>query len=276
MTEYRHQISAEESSRIQRFLRLLAAGTAVFGLLVLVAFLTADRWLLLISHEGEREFVDRHVMLVKKRFLHPGDPVLQDYVEQLTQRIAGGMNVPDDLRIRVHVVRGRVVNAGATLGCHIFIPDGLLRRLNSENGLAMVLAHELAHCVNRDPLRSAGRAFLWAIAVSSVQGTDLPGQDFGGSQLMLNAYSRQQELAADRQALTALQAYYGHIGGATHLFEVLLKSGSAGGNPEVLSTHPGLDLRIKTINTMARDNGWRTLTTSPYPPAVIEALSSKP
>ena len=276
MTEYRHQISDEESSRIQRFLRLLAAGTAIFGLLVLVAFLTADRWLLLISHEGERKFVDRYVMLVKESLLHPSKPVLQDYVEQLTRQIAGGMNVPDDLRIRVHVVKGRVVNAGATLGCHIFIPEGLLRKLNSENGLAMVLAHELAHCVNRDPLRSAGRAFLWAIAVSSIQGTDLPGQDFAGSQLMLNAYSRQQELAADRQALTALQSHYGHIGGATNLFEVLLKSASAGGNPEVLSTHPGLDLRIETINTMARDNGWRTLPTTPYPPEVVEALSSKP
>ena len=276
MTEYRHQISEEESSRIQRFLRLLAVGTAIFGLLVLAAFLSADRWLLLISHEGERKFVDRYVMLVKKRFLHPSEPVLQDYVEQLTQQIAGGMNVPDGLRIRVHVVRGRVVNAGATLGCHIFIPDGLLHKLNSENGVAMVLAHELAHCVNRDPLRSAGRAFLWAIAVSSIQGTDLPGQDFGGSQLMLNAYSRQQELVADRQALTALQSHFGHIGGATHLFEVLRESGRAGGNPQVLSTHPGLDQRIEAINTMARDNGWRTLTTSPYPPAVIEALSSKP
>ena len=276
MMEYRHQISDEESSRIQRFLRLLAAGTAVFGLLVLVAFLTADRWLLLISHEGERKFVDRYVMLVKESLLHSSEPLLQDYVTGLTEQIAAQLDTPDALRIRVHVVRGRVVNAGATLGCHIFIPEGLLRRLNSENGVAMVLAHELAHCVNRDPLRSAGRAFLWAIAVSSMQGTDLPGQDFGGSRLMLNAYSRQQELAADRQALTALQSHYGHIGGATHLFEVLLKSGSADGNPEVLSTHPGLDLRIKTINTMARDNGWRTLTTSPYPPAVIEALSSKP
>ncbi len=276
MTEYRHQIGDEESLRIQRFLRLLAVGTAIFGLLVLVAFLTADRWLLLISHEGEREFVDRYVLLAKKRFLHPGEPVLQDYVEQLTQQIAGGMKVPDDLRIRIHVVKGRVVNAGATLGCHIFIPDGLLRRLNSENGVAMVLAHELAHCVNRDPLRSAGRAFLWAIAVSSLQGTDLPGQDFGGSRLMLNAYSRQQEMAADRQALTALQSHYGHIGGATTLFEVLLKSGSAGNNPEVLSSHPGLDLRIKTINTMARDNGWRTLPTSPYPTEVKAALSAKP
>ena len=276
MTEYRHEISNEESSRIQRFLRLTAAATAAFGLLLLVAFLTADRWLLLISHEGERKFVDRYVMLVKERLMRSSEPVLQDYVEQLTQRIAGDMDVPGDLRIRVHAVRGRVVNAGATMGCHIFVPQGLLHSLDSENGLAMVLAHELAHCVNRDPLRSAGRAFLWEIAVSAIGATELPGQDLGGSQLMLNAYSRQQEQAADRLALTTLQSHFGHIGGATHLFEVLRESGRAGGNPEVLSTHPGLDQRIEAINTIARDNGWRTLTTSPYPPAVIEALSSKP
>ena len=276
MTEYRHQISEDESSRIRRFLYWLAAGTVAFGLVLLVAFLTADRWLVLISHEGERKFVDRYVLLVKERLMHPSEPALQEYVEQLTQQIAGGMDVPDDLRIRVHAIRGRMVNAGASLGCHIFIPEGLLRRLNSENSLAMVLSHELAHCVNRDPLRSAGRAFLWEIAVSSLGGTDLPGQDLGGSQVMLNAYSRKQELVADRQALTAIQSHFGHIGGATHLFEVLRESGRAGGNSEVLSTHPDLDQRIEEINTMARDNGWRTLTTSPYPHAVIEALSSKP
>ena len=48
VNEYQQRISEEESSRIQRFLYIAAAGTAVFGLL-LITFLTLDRWVRLIG-----------------------------------------------------------------------------------------------------------------------------------------------------------------------------------------------------------------------------------
>ena len=276
MTEYRHEISNEESRRIQQFLYRLAVGTVVFALLLLVAFLTADRWLLLISHESERRLVDHYVMVAKRHLLPPGDPVLQDYVGELTEQIAGRMDVPDGLRIRVHVIGSPVANAAATLGGHVFVFEGLLQGLDNENSLVMVLAHELAHCINRDPLRSAGRGILWAVAIAALQGTNLPGVDLGESRLMLNAYSRKHEQVADRQALETLQAYYGHIGGATQLFDVLRESGADTSTPEWLSTHPDIDRRIGAINAMAREHGWRALSTKPYPPSVRATLNSKP
>ena len=281
MRQYRHEISTDESRRIQRFLYIVAAGTTAFALVLLIAFLTADRWLLLISHESERRFVDRYVIVVKNRFLEPGDPVLQRYVEDLTRRIAAHMYPPHDLNIRVHVVKGPP-NAVATLGGHIFVLEGLLRILDSENSLAMVLAHELAHCINRDPLRSVGRGLLLDIALSSAGGGGL-----AGSQLLMRRYSREQEAAADRDALLALNAYYGHIGGATRLFEVLRATGreslpeARGAVQEVLSTHPAIDRRIEAIRVTAAENGWPVHETRPYPEEVGAALqaggpSSKP
>lgn len=274
MTRYRHEIGTDESRRIQRFLYVVAAGTTAFALILLVAFLTADRWLLLISHESERRFVDRYVMLAKNQFLEPGDPVLQRYVEDLTRRIAARMHPPDDLNIRVHVVKGPP-NAAATLGGHIFVLEGLLRTLDSENSLAMVLAHELAHCINRDPLRSVGRGLLLDIALSSAGGGGL-----AGSQLLMRRYSREQEAAADRDALLALNAHYGHVGGATRLFEVLRpvdpKSRPEARGPmrEVLSTHPAIDRRIEAIRASAAENGWPARGTRPYPEEVAAALGS--
>ncbi len=194
MTQYRHQISEEESSRIQRFLYMAGVGAVAFAAFLLVAFLTADRWLLRTSHESEQRFVDRQIMLVKERFLKSSDPVLQRYVEDLTHRVAAHMDLKPDLNIRVHVVKGPP-NAAATLGGHIFVFEQLLHVLDSENSLAMVLAHELAHCINRDPLRSVGRALLLDIALSSAGiGT------VAGEHLILTRYSREQELAADQDA----------------------------------------------------------------------------
>lgn len=272
MTRYRHEISTDESRRIQQFLHVVAAGTTAFALILLVVFLTADRWVLLISHESERRFVDRYVMLVKDRFLEPGDPVLQGYVEDLTRRIAADMHPPHDLNIRVHVVKGPP-NAAATLGGHIFVLEGLLHALDSENSLAMVLAHELAHCINRDPLRSVGRGLLLDIALSSAGSGGL-----AGGQLLIRRYSREQEAAADRDALLALNAHYGHVGGATRLFEVLrpfdrTSLPEAGGSVrEVLSTHPAIAQRIEAIRTSATENGWPALETQPYPEEVRAAL----
>ncbi|MXW73970.1 MAG: M48 family metalloprotease [Chromatiales bacterium] len=281
MTRYRHEIGADESRRIQRFLYVVAAGTTAFALILIVAFLTADRWLLLISHESERRFVDRYVTVVKNQFLEPGDPVLQRYVEDLTHRIAAHMQPPRDLNIRVHVVKGPP-NAAATLGGHIFVLEGLLRALDSENSLAMVLAHELAHCINRDPLRSVGRGLLLDIALSSAGGGGL-----AGSQLLMRRYSREQETVADRDALLALNEQYGHVGGAAGLFEALRPSdvetirGTGSPVRDILSTHPAIDRRIEAIRASAAGNGWPTLETRPYPDEVRKALgaagpSSKP
>lgn len=274
MTRYRHEISTDESRRIQRFLYIVAAGTTAFALILLVAFLTTDRWLLRISHESERRFVDRYVMVVKDRFLETGDPVLQRYVEDLTRRMGAHMHPPGDLNIRVHVVKGPP-NAAATLGGHIFVLDGLLHALDSENSLAMVLAHELAHCINRDPLRSVGRGLLLDIALSSAGGGGL-----AGSQLLMRRYSREQEAAADHDALLALNAHYGHVGGAAGLFEAL-RPGDAESLPEtgrpvrdILSTHPAIDRRIHAIRASADENGWPALETRPYPDEVRKALGS--
>ena len=244
------------------------------ALVLLLAFLTAERWLLLISHDSERRFADRYVTMATDHLLEPGDPALQRYVEDLTRQLAQYMQAPDDLSIRVHLVKGPP-NAVATLGGHIFVLEGLLHALNSENSLAMVLAHELAHCINRDPLRSAGRGMLLEIAFSSAGGAGLTG-----NQLLLTRYSREQERAADRDALLALHAHYGHIGGATRLFEVLRANtrnsalNGLGQPPELLSTHPALDERIEAILSSARENGWPALPTRPYPDEVRAALGS--
>lgn len=276
VNEYQHRISEEESSRIQRFLYVAAAGTAAFGLLLLIAFLTLDRWVLLISHEAERRFVDRYILLVRENVLEPADAVLQDYVEQLAGQIAGHMDMPDGMRIRVHVIKGGMPNAFATLGGHVFVLEGLLRSLDSENALAMVLAHEMSHCASRDPLRNAGRGMLLAIAISSTGGGNLPNPVIAEEQMVLNAYSREMEQAADQRALFLLDAHFGHVGGATRLFELVRDSGGTAELPQVLSTHPGIDQRIRTIKTLAEENGWRSEPTSPYPDYVRAALNSKP
>ena len=125
----------------------------------------------------------------------------------------------------------------------------------------------------------ASRGILLQIMISSVTGSG--GVDPAkvgeiGTDIVLGVYSRDQEETADRLAVSALQRQYGHVGGATRLFEALQGAYGDDEIPEILSSHPDIADRIETIMAFAAEQGWNSGTTSPYPSDVQEALSSRP
>lgn len=279
MSDYVHKISDEESARIQRFLYVIAIGTIATVALIILAFATAKYWVKLVSHEGERRFIRPHVNWVTEHLLDAGDPALQAYVDRLGQELAAGMDLPGELKIDFFVIEGSTINAFTTLGGHIFVFDGLVRELDDENSLAMVLAHEIAHAANRDPLSGASRGILLQILISSVTGNggvDPARMGELGTDIVLGVYSRDQEETADRLAVSALQRQYGHVGGATRLFEALQGAYGDDEIPEILSSHPDIGDRIEAIMAFTGEQGWSSETTLPYPSEVQVALSSRP
>ncbi len=276
MSQYVHQIGREESERIRRFLVWLAAGTVLFVLLVAALVVTADSWLRLVSPSAERRFIEPYMEWARDRILIPGDPALDAYVRDLAGDLVAHIDADRRPEIRVQVIGGDTVNAFATLGGYIFIHEGLLRALDDENALAMVVGHEIAHVHHRDPLLSTGRGMLLDLAISTLRGgsVDTTNVDFG-AYVLLNRYSREQELAADRLALSLLAQRYGHVGGATSLFEIIGEDeddSEAGRYSELLSTHPDVDARIAEIEARRSEMGWASGSTSPYPEAVRRAL----
>ena len=276
MNDYVHKVGDDEKARIQRFLYGVAIGTIAFVLLVIVAIATTQHWVKLVSHESERRFISPYVGWVNEHLLDSGDPVLQDYVQQLGEDIAAVMDLPPDLQLEFFVIEGSTVNAFTTLGGFIFVFEGLLHELDDENSLAMVLAHEIAHARNRDPLSGASRGILLQVMISSLSGNsgiDPTRATEVGSDLMLGVYSREQEEVADRLAVEALQRQYGHVGGATKLFEALQATYGDDEVPEILSSHPDIDDRIATITEFAREQGWGSEAAQPYPSDVQQALN---
>jgi len=273
MNDYVHKISADESIRIRRFLRRFAAGAVAFVLIVVLAIVFADRWILIVSSDAERRFIEPYVQWADEHLQYRGNPDLQAYVTDLAQQIAADMDVGDGLQLDFRVVNGAEANAFTTVGGYVYVFEGLLRGLESENSLAMVLAHEIAHARSRDPLLAASRGMLLQLVISQLSGAGVdPGTVDTGSSLVLNSYNREQEEAADLAALAALQKRYGHIGGATGFFEALIASGEAPQTMDVLSTHPNLASRVAYIESTAQGKGWRTGATTPYPPEIISIL----
>jgi Zn-dependent protease with chaperone function len=179
---------------------------------------------------------------------------LQSLVDSLTPCLA--LPYP----ITVSLVQSDAVNAMAVPGGKMVVFSGLLDSISSTNGLMFVLAHELGHFKNRDHLRLMGRGIVLSILAMLALGGDSGFSDILASTINLRTakYSQTRESQADRTALQALQCHFGHVGGATELFESL-KSREEGLSFEMLhyfSSHPELQQRIDDLHKFARESGY--------------------
>ena len=188
-----------------------------------------------------------------------GDAATRAYLQSLADRLVPAMALPDDMTITVHFVEDDTINAFATLGGHIVVFDGLWRRLDSENAAAMLLAHEIAHVKNRDPIRSASGALLAALAAGAIIGDVAILGSVTGTGNLLTAlhFSRQQETQADADAAAAVVSLYGHLDGASDLFAILqAATADRAAPPAFLASHPHLDDRIENLRALAAANAW--------------------
>jgi predicted Zn-dependent protease len=93
---------------------------------------------------------------------------------------------------------------------------------------------------------------------------------------MLGIYSREQEEEADQVAMEALYRRYGHVGGATRLFETLEYYYGEDEVPEILSSHPDTGDRIDALRRYAELRGWTSGETDAYPNDVRAVVNSAP
>lgn len=205
-------------------------------------------------------------------------------VERYLQDLAGRLHAAQNqqrLPVTVHFVATEIVNAYATLGGNIVIHQGLLDQLSSEQGLAMVLAHEMAHIEHRDPMTSLGRGLGMSFALTLLTGFSeqaAAGQlvEATGGSLLLN-FSREQERRADTAALGALMDLYGHSIGATEFFDYVAATSSDDqlAVPVFMQTHPGVDERLASIRAATRRNqsAGGTVVITPLP-SFISTLGS--
>lgn len=165
---------------------------------------------------------------------------------------------------RVFLSPSDEVNAVALPGGNIVVFSGLLKQIESENELAMILAHELGHFAHRDHLRGLGRGLGLAVAA-----TLLFGQDNAASSLVSNTlltfqvrYSQTQESAADSFGLDLLNQRYGHVGGSTDFFARMARK--AGGKiPYLLASHPHPEARIEQLEGLVAKKGYKVAMTYP-------------
>jgi Zn-dependent protease with chaperone function len=176
------------------------------------------------------------------------------YLQRLADDLALGMALPAGMRPIVHWSETDVPNAFATLGGHIIVTRGLYTRMPSENALAMVVAHEIAHVRERDPISAVGGSATLVLALVLLGG-DVDRLVPHLAQAVQLGYSRRAERRADERALLAVMKRYGHAGGTAAVFEALERYAvpARDATPTLLSTHPADEDRIARLRAAARE-----------------------
>ena len=222
-----------------------------------------------ITYKEEEELSREFLALVAGRFTFIKDPLIEGYVNEIGDRIL--KEVPTQpFQYHFYVIKEDVYNAFATPAGHIFIHSGLLEAVKTEEEIAGIIGHEIAHVVCRHISQNIDRApkislatlagvaagiFLGASGAGDVGSALVLGSMAAGQSAML-AYSREDELQADQLGLMYLyNSGYGGEGLLTSLKTIRSKLWFGTEQvPNYLMTHPASEDRMANIDVWLESN----------------------
>ena len=161
----------------------------------------------------------------------------------------------------VEVFVDEAVNAFALPGGKVGVNTGMWGVAQSQDQMAAVLAHEIAHVVSRHSAERVSQQMATGVALEAVgaysgQKTSpenakrmMSALGLGAQVAYLLPYSRIHETDADLLG----QQYMARAGfnpqAAVSLWQQMAGNSSQKGVPELLSTHPNPESRIRALNT---------------------------
>ncbi len=195
--------------------------------------------------------------------LYPWAPAAADYLRAVGGRLAAEVN-DSRWKFRFQILDEEEPNAFAIPGGGIYASRGLLALINTEDELAGVLAHEIAHVTERHSAKQQRKGFLPGLlsvpgnlvgVVSPGLGAliNVPAEAAGGA--WISRYSRGQEKDADRIGIqTAAKAGYDGEALAVVLDRMEKVVNSESGKKSkssIFDSHPMTETRLKDIRTRA-------------------------
>jgi predicted Zn-dependent protease len=222
--------------------------------------------------ESEEYFIGRAVSAqIMARYKPLNDPGLNIYAQKVAQAVSLASDRPSIYKgYHVQVLNSDEVNAFAAPGGFIFVTRGLLKRVKSEDELACVLAHEVAHVTKRHGLKTIQTSRLtsaFTILGGEVAKNYTPQQisqlttAFEGAiddvvnKLVVNGYSRDKEYEADHfGAEYAKNANYDPA--ALKAFLERVAKAETGGAP-LFKTHPAASKRVDELGAVSASPSYR-------------------
>jgi predicted Zn-dependent protease len=220
----------------------------------------------LISNQQEYQLGRAWLMSFRAQVSVVYDPLSQTYIEQLLYKLANNSELKNP-RLEVVIVRNNTLNAFAVPGGVVGVHSGLFSFSGTEDELASVLGHELAHLSQRHFQRGveqqqraaiptmAGMLAGLVLAASGSGDAGMAAITASQAAALQNQlrYSRENEQEADRIGMETLNKAGYDPNAMASMFGGMQRSMRYSGNrpPEFLLTHPLTENRISDARTRA-------------------------
>ncbi len=202
-----------------------------------------------------------------------GNEEAYQYIRNITQKLlnTGKVSYADEFAWEVKIIDDdETLNAFATPGGFIYVYTGLIKFLDSEDQLAGVMGHEIAHSALRHSTRQMTKVYGLSALTSIVTGRSDPGMlEQIALGLIQLTFSRNHETEADEYSVVYLCETSYNAAGAAGFFKKMEGQPTP---PAFLSTHPNPGDRVRKIEARAREMGCTGQDTNPREYARIKRL----
>jgi len=244
-------------------MRLMSKFVVLVTLAALLTGMVVPRPVYALTYSKEEEFGREFARYVETHMDVIDDQYISGYVESVGQRVLSYFP-PQQLKFRFRVIQSDVYNAFAGPGGHIFVHSGLIAAMETEDELAGILGHEIAHVTSRHISQKLARqkkmnyvtlagivaGILLGAAGSSAGAQALTYGTMAAGQSAELAYSRENELEADEKGLYSIAAAGYDAGGLLNVLKKIRSREWFGKKqvPTYLKTHPATEDRILYID----------------------------
>ncbi len=154
---------------------------------------------------------------------------------------------------KIFIIDSKKANAFAFGDGNIYITKPLLKKIDSNEEIAFIIAHEIGHFKHKDHLKKLGMKLI-LVALASL-GVDLDNFILSNTiNLEESKYSQKTEIEADRFGLNVLDCVYGRVDGAVSIFNKLRVDEK--GSNYLFASHPSFEERLRLIKK------WQKLSTT--------------
>lgn len=223
--------------------------------------ITERKQLLLLPESVEIEMGTQAYREILAKGKVSEDPELNALVRRVGRRIALATG-RSDYKWEFKVIENdKMVNAFCLPGGKVAVYTGILPMTKDETGLAVVMGHEVAHAIARHGGERMSQGLLVQTGLAVVQaamGRKDPGTirqvtgllGAGAAIGIILPFSRKHELEADRLGLIYMaRAGYDPRAARDFWVRMMKASKEKAKPPELLSTHPADETRIRQIET---------------------------
>ena len=205
-----------------------------------------------LSNSEEREYAESLIRQMRAYELLIEDPLINDFFSDMGYSLASNSDKPES-SFHFVVLDQPVVNAFAAPGGVIALHSGLILLAETQDEVAGVLSHEIAHITQLHMYRAfekgktmnviAMLAMLGLILASGGDGQVITGAVLGAQGMAAQAqinFTRHNEIEADRVGIRTLSAAGYDPQGMADFFEKMGSTSRVNGEgpPEFLRTHP--------------------------------------